>query len=175
MAPERFTQESLGSYTFSSLRIDREQHVPDSSNHSLYLRKQFSFSNREGNLAGNQQPDGSISLSPSPLPCLLHHHNHNHDHHNNTQHINRDRDRDRDRDKTQVLRTICTSDTFHDVRFEEAFDLPQWFLFFCYICYIYIYVIVNRQGHHNIQNGIVWVQTGHSTCTCTVSLHVIEL
>ena len=40
--------------------------------------------------------------------------------------------------------------------------------------YIY-YDIMNRQGHHNIRNGIVWVLTGHSTRTCTVSLHVIEL
>ena len=24
-------------------------------------------------------------------------------------------------------------------------------------------------------NGIVWVQTSHSTCTCTITLHVIEL
>ena len=63
----------------SSLRICREQHVPDSSNHSLCLIKLFSFSNPEGNkmldcsihlplLCGNQQPDGSISLSPSLSP-----------------------------------------------------------------------------------------------------------
>ena len=57
LAPERFTKETLGSYTFSSLRIDREQHVPDSL---------FSLSNLEGNFGGNQQPDGSISLFPSP-------------------------------------------------------------------------------------------------------------
>ena len=41
--------------------------------------------------------------------------------------------------------------------------------------YIYVHVIMNRHGRHNIQNGIVWVQTGQSTCTCTVSLHVVEL
>ena len=36
-----------------------------------------------------------------------------------------------------------------------------------------MYVSMNRQGHHNIRNGIVWVQTGRSTCTCTVShLHL---
>ena len=40
--------------------------------------------------------------------------------------------------------------------------------------YMYIHVIMNRHGHNNIRNGIVWVQTGHSTCTCTVSLHAIE-
>ena len=30
---------------------------------------------------------------------------------------------------------------------------------------MYIYVIMNRQGHNNIRNGIVWVQTGHNTGT----------
>ena len=30
-------------------------------------------------------------------------------------------------------------------------------------------------GHHNIRNEIVWVQTGHSTGTCTATLCVIEL
>ena len=29
-------------------------------------------------------------------------------------------------------------------------------------------------GRHNIRNGIVWAQTGHSTGTWTVTLHVIE-
>ena len=37
-----------------------------------------------------------------------------------------------------------------------------------------MYVIMNRQGHHNIRNGIVW-ETGHSTGTCTATLCVIEL
>ena len=36
-------------------------------------------------------------------------------------------------------------------------------------------VIVNRHGRHNIRNGIVWVHRDHSTSTCTVSLHVVEL
>ena len=36
------------------------------------------------------------------------------------------------------------------------------------------HVIMNRQGRHNFRNGIVWVQTGHTTCTCTVSLRVRE-
>ena len=49
-----------------SLRIDRKQHVPDSSNLPLYLRKLFSFRNLEGSSGGNRQPDGSITLSPSP-------------------------------------------------------------------------------------------------------------
>ena len=50
-----------------SLRMNREQHVSDSSNHSLHLIKPFNLSNIEGNFGGDQQPDGSISLSPSPF------------------------------------------------------------------------------------------------------------
>ena len=85
-----------------------------------------------------------------------------------------------------------TSHTFHDVRLKKPFDLPQWsHVFFassliyiivnrhvfCYISwiYIYIYVIMDRHEHHNIRNGFVWAQSGHSTRTCTVSLLVIEL
>ena len=40
---QRFTKETLGSFPFSSVRIGREQHVPDSSNHSLYLMKLLSW------------------------------------------------------------------------------------------------------------------------------------
>ena len=46
---QRFTKETFGSFPFSSLRMDREQHVPNSSNHSLYLIRLFSFSRPEGN------------------------------------------------------------------------------------------------------------------------------
>ena len=52
----------FGSFPFSSLRKDRKQHVPDFSNHSLYLIRLFSFSNLDGNFG----PDGSIGLSPPP-------------------------------------------------------------------------------------------------------------
>ena len=65
---QRFTKETYGSFTFSSLRIDREQHVPDSSKHSLYLIKLFNFSDLEGHCGRNQQPDGSISRSPLSSP-----------------------------------------------------------------------------------------------------------
>ena len=47
--------------------------------------------------------------------------------------------------------------------------------FLLHLTYIYIYVIINRQGRHNIRIGIVWAQTGHSTGTCTAALCVIEL
>ena len=36
------------------------------------------------------------------------------------------------------------------------------------------HVTMNRQGHNNSRNGIVWVQTGHSTGTCAATLCVIE-
>ena len=76
--------------------------------------------------------------------------------------------------KTQVLRTICTSDTFHDVRLKKPLTCHNGFMFFATSLniYIYIYVFISRQGRKNIRNGIVWVQTSHSTCTCTDSLHV---
>ena len=57
---ERSTKETFGSFPFSSLRIDREQHVPDSSNHSLSLIKLFSFSRPEG----NKLLDCPVGLSP---------------------------------------------------------------------------------------------------------------
>ena len=47
-----------------SLIISREQHVPDSSNHSLDLLKLFNSTYPEGNSGGNQLLDGSTSLSP---------------------------------------------------------------------------------------------------------------
>ena len=46
-----------------SLRIGREQQVPDSSNHSLHLIKLFNSINPEGNFGRNQPLDGSICLS----------------------------------------------------------------------------------------------------------------
>ena len=66
---QRFTESNTGSSPFC-VRIGREQHVPDSSNHSPCLIKLFSFSNLEGIFGGNQQPDGSICLSPSSSSSL---------------------------------------------------------------------------------------------------------
>ena len=172
MAPERFTKETVGSYTFSSLRTDREQHVPDSSNHSLYLIQLFSFRSLEGNFGGNQQPDGSISLSRSPLlpPSST---TTTTTTTQNTQH-HRDRERDTEtqrqterEDKTQVSRTICTSDTFHDVRLKEPLTFHNGFMFvatsliniiyiYIYICIkINIFVIVNRHGRTTFEMNCV--------------------
>ena len=49
------------------------------------------------------------------------------------------------------------------------------FFLFANISYKYFHVIMSRQRRHNIRNGIVWVQTSRSTCTCPDPLCVIEL
>ena len=41
--------------------------------------------------------------------------------------------------------------------------------------YVFVRVIMNRHGRHNFRNGFVWVQTSHSTCTCTAAVCVIEV
>ena len=51
-------------FPFSGLRTGREQHVPDSSNHSLYLIKLFNSSSSVGHCGGNQLSDGSVCISP---------------------------------------------------------------------------------------------------------------
>ena len=91
---QRFNTETLGSFPFSSLRIGREQHVPDSSNHSLYLIKLFSYSNLEGNFGGNQLPNGSICLSSStpPRPSRQHTTQHQHITTSHTTHGDRHRE-----------------------------------------------------------------------------------
>ena len=66
-ASERFTERNPCILHIFSLRIDREQHVPDSSNHSLYLIKLIDYSSPEGHCGGNQPQDGSTCLSP-PKP-----------------------------------------------------------------------------------------------------------
>ena len=77
-----------------SLKTDREQHVHDSSNHSIFLIKLFSFRHLEGNFGGNQQPDGSIILSRSP-PSL---HPPPRPHQQHTTHRDRDTETQRHRD-----------------------------------------------------------------------------
>ena len=50
------------------------------------------------------------------------------------------------------------------------------FMFLLHLLHIFfLQVTMNRHGHHNIRNGIVWAQTGDSTGTCTATLCVIEL
>ena len=65
------------------------------------------------------------------------------------------------------IRTICTS-----VSPPAEFSPTLPFSSFVHHP-LFIHVIMNHQRHNNIRNGIVWVQTGHNTCTCTVTQHVI--
>ena len=61
-------KETFGSFPLSS--FENRSRTTCSRfvlNHSLCLRKLFSFSNLDGNFGGNQLPDGSICLSPSSL------------------------------------------------------------------------------------------------------------
>ena len=120
-----------------------------------------------------------VSLLLLPPPSSTTTHSHNHDHtttHNTTQQHTSRRDRHRDREtkpkynerfahqKLSVMFGKKTPLTFHN-----GF---MFFFFFANISYEYFHVIVNRQGRHNIRNV---VQTGHSTCTCTVTLCVVDL
>ena len=56
-------RKNLAHFFLSLGGVCREQHVRDSSNHSLYLTKLFNSSSPEGNCGGNQLWDGSICLS----------------------------------------------------------------------------------------------------------------
>ena len=67
--------------------------------------------------------------------------------------------------KTQVSRKICT--TFHNGFMFLATSLLN--------IYKNSRVLVDRHRHHKIRIGVLWVQTGHSTGTCTATLCVIEL
>ena len=74
---QRFNEETFGSFPFSSVRIDREQHVPDSSNHSLSLIKLFSFSCPAGNkrlvLFSKHNERCERQYRHEPPPAFVHH------------------------------------------------------------------------------------------------------
>ena len=53
-ASERFTERNPWILNIFSLKIGREQHVPESSDHSLYLMKLLSSISPEGHCGGNQ-------------------------------------------------------------------------------------------------------------------------
>ena len=63
---QRFTKETLESLHISSLRIGRTRHVPDSSNHSLYLIKLFNSSS-PGETAGGTSCE-MVRLVFRPIP-----------------------------------------------------------------------------------------------------------
>ena len=60
----RLTEISI---TLTFWALHRHKHVPDSSDHSLYLVKLLNSNSPEEHCEGNQPPDGSICLSP-PKP-----------------------------------------------------------------------------------------------------------
>ena len=146
LAPEIFNKETLGSYTFSSLRSRTT--CPRFLQSFALPDKAASFSNLEGNFVGNQQLDGSVGLFPSPLlpppppqpqprPPQQH-----------TTH-NPQRQRHRHTDKTQEKRTICTSYTFHDVRLKKPLTFQNGFVFFATSLlkiYIYIYIFYRESS-----------------------------
>ena len=41
--------------------------------------------------------------------------------------------------------------------------------------HMFVHVIMNRHGHHNIRNGIVWAQTSHKKHKDSHMVCVIEL
>ena len=63
------------------------------------------------------------------------------------------------------LPAICLSQP--KPKFFKRFARPSKMVS-CFL--LHIFVIVNRQKHHNIRNGFVWAQTSHSTSTCTATL-----
>ena len=63
---QRFTKSNHWFLQISSLRIDREQHVPDSSNHSLCLMKLLNFSSPGGNCGGTSCEMVRLVFRPSP-------------------------------------------------------------------------------------------------------------
>ena len=133
-ALQKFTKRNPWILPIFSVRTSRKRHVPDSSNHSLYLIKLSSSTYPEGDVG----PDGSISLSPSPphLPppppstttttTTTS---------TTTTHTERDRETERQRDRERRQNPSVTNDLH---------DLPQWFHVFCYISdkYIYIYIYI---------------------------------
>ena len=174
LAPEVHQRKSWILHIFS-LRIDREQHVPDSSNHSLSMIKLFSFSRPDGHFGGNQLPDCSISLSPlphhppppqpqpQPRPQRPPQQHTTHHQHNTTLHGDRDRERrQRKRRETKrrslpqacftIFRVLtCASTHIHTYTLYTQRYTYKHIYMYMYM-YVYIHVIMNRHGHHFFLN-----------------------
>ena len=122
------------------LRTCREQHVSDSSNHSLYLKRLFSFSNLEANFGGNQQPDGSIGLSRSPLSppssTTTTTTTHNTQHTETETHTDRDTETQRHRDTETE-----TKPKFHERLARQTLSMkslwPSTMVFMFFVTYLY--------------------------------------
>ena len=133
----------------------------DSSNHSLHLIKLFNSSSPERHSGGNQLWDGSVCLSPvSPSMTI-------------DLHVS----------IATPPRFPMTLRFWSSVHHMSGLDKDEkhthnthTYTYLCSFTYVYtsihwdMHVIMNRHGHNHIRNGIVWVQTGHSTCTCTATV-----
>ena len=149
--PHKFTERNPWFLPIRSLRTGREQHVPESSNHPLYLIRLFSFRNLE------------------ETPTQRHKHQHNRHKHQHNTHTNTYSPTHRPTDppnttplpslsspspshthtQTQMYMCICicrcvcvsvcvrisvnVSVSVHVSVRVYVYDLPQWFHVFCYI------------------------------------------
>ena len=171
---ERFTERNPWFFPIQGLRTGREQHVPESSNHSLYLMELLrdtaeGISTHNTHIRTNtyspthptHRPTHHRSPPLPPLP-LPHAHAHANAHVHARVYVH-----------ARVLVYVCAYvDVYAFVCVcVYVYDLPQWF----HVCatslylhmYKYFYVIMTRDGRHNIRNGIAWAQTGHGTFTRT--------
>ena len=148
-ASERFTERNPWFLPIQGLRTSREQHVPESSNHSLYLIRLFSFSNLDRKLR-RESAHTTHTITNTKTPHNTHtQHTHTHQPTHppthgptdppNTTHLSSSPPT---RTRTRTCTCTCT--------YKEKCCL---------------YVIMNRHGRNNIRNGIAWAQTSHGTFT----------
>ena len=136
----------------------REQHVADSSNHSLSLMNLLDCSVGLSPFCQSITNDVNVSVATSlPSACAPLKHT-----------------------IFQVqtlfvlLETLSRSrKKFTHLYIKKYTCMYMYKYIFVYVhnsIFKYLYIYTCRHGHHNIRNGIVWAQTSHSTCTCTATL-----
>ena len=153
--PQRFTKKPWILLVFS-LRKDREQHVPDSSDHWLYLIQLFNSNNLEETMAGISSlmvrlvspllPPPLPPPRPRPRPQPRH-----------TTHRHKDTKTQRHRDKFPW----CSD--------KRAFDLPLWFHVFCWTIKNTTAFEMELCGckqatvHAHVQFRCMWLNCEHTT------------
>ena len=136
---------------------------------------------------GNQQPDGLVSLSPSPLslPPPPPPQQSRPPQHHTTRNTQRLRDTETET-KTQVKRTICTSDTFHDVRFKKPSTFHNGFMFLLHLQNVYTFFCLcirewPRTPQHSTWNCVGENRPQHMhmyslvACHCTLNTPKIRI
>ena len=169
-ASERVTERNPWFLPIQGLRTGREQHVPESSNHSLYLMKLLRDT-AEGTSTRNSHTHQHILTNP-PTHRPTHHHSpllptlplpHAHAHANARVHA-----RVYVHARVFVYVSVYAYvDVYVHVYVSVfvfvcacvyVYVLPQWF-HVCATSLFYIkffFVIMNRHGRQNIRNGILW-------------------